>query len=77
MPSLVFDFKDIASRMKGELKAAPEPEPEHKYTVRTALPRANWRDLTPQPAVCSECHGCGKGPFGDRCSWCYGTGVEP
>ncbi len=66
MTSFVYDFKDIAARMKGELKARPEPEP---FVV---APR--W-SLVHMP--CMKCHGVGEEAYRVKCTRCNGTGNEP
>ncbi len=73
MTSLVYDFKDIASRMKGELKQEPAPEVE-----LMPLPPAHlWRDMSTLPN-CIPCNGSGVDPFnGNVCKCCYGRGVTP
>lgn len=72
MTSFVYDFKDIASRMKGEMKASPEPEPI-KVGINP-LPQAYWR-LVHLP--CRKCGGDGDDALGNTCYNCGGTGVEP
>lgn len=69
--AIVDDFKDIASRMKGELKVQPKPVPEPPKPLR------NWRDMVLQPAICYNCHGGGLDAFGNCCERCCGTGLEP
>ena len=70
MTSLVYDFKDIASRMKGELKQ----EPELKVEIMPP-PSTSWRDIL---GPCIPCNGSGVDPFNGRvCKCCYGRGVTP
>jgi len=59
--ALVYDFKDIASRMKGDLLPRKEPMPPREW--------ANRR-------LCPVCHGCGHDLHGIFCSNCIGTGYE-
>jgi len=66
MTSFVYDFKDIAARMKGELKAQPEPEP---FGIAP-----HWRFVH---MPCMRCHGGGEEAFCVQCTRCNGTGNEP
>ena len=52
MTSFVYDFKDIASRMKGELKAAPEPKPECRHCLGSG---ERWSNLLMKYVDCHEC----------------------
>jgi len=78
MTSFVYDFKDIASRMKGELKVHPEPEPE--ITIRTILPPAHWRRLN-NVYDCSRCEDKGwiEDPFTPpiECNLCFNPNGRP
>jgi len=70
MPSLVYDYADIASRMKGELKQEPEP----KIIPCPPAPSSNswWRARR----FCAQCNGSGMDPMhGGTCSHCHGSGV--
>jgi len=60
---LVYDFKDIASRMKGELKQGP--------TLVEILE-------TEEP-ICPACNGSGRDikAWAMRCHYCSGKGVSP
>jgi len=71
MPSLVYDYADIASRMKGELKREPEP----KIMPCSPVPSsASWW----QARRCAPCSGNGADPVhGGICSRCNGSGVFP
>lgn len=62
---LVYDFKDIASRMKGEAKPKIEPKVE-------PLP-CNW----PLPtSICKPCRGTGMGILNvSVCKYCNGSGA--
>ena len=69
---LVYDFKDIASRMKGELKQEPEPEAE----LVPYSPAPSWRSLFPM--LCHHCCGTGVNlTTGNPCNRCHGSGVSP
>jgi len=71
--AFVYDFKDIASRMKGELKREPEPEVE----IVPPLPNSWWRN-PPVRSFCAPCNGSGVDPMhGGMCRQCIGTGVNP
>lgn len=61
---LVYDFKDIASRMKGELKQEP--------TLEEIL-----RPEEPEEHECLACNGTGRDNrvWASRCHFCKGTGV--
>lgn len=73
MTDLVYDFKDIASRMKGELKQDPEPMEE---TI-PCPPAPNWGNILNRP-LCPPCNGSGVDPrHGGNCQYCYGKGVRP
>ena len=73
MPGLVYDFKDIASRMKGELEQEPEPKVEIM-----PLPSDSWRDMSLRHSFCTPCNGSGADLMqGGLCKRCYGTGVVP
>lgn len=76
MTSFVYDFKDIAQRMKGELKAQPEPELE--VIVRTK-PLAHWRLLNVYD--CSRCEDKGwiEDPFAPpiECNLCCNPQGRP
>ncbi len=68
MPSLVYDYTDIASRMKGELKQEPK--------VETIPPLSNswWQARL----FCAQCKGNGVDPMhGGDCKYCHGLGVIP
>jgi len=65
MPSLVYDYADIASRMKGELKPEVEIMP---------IPPNTWLNRT----FCAQCHGSGMAAgHGGTCMHCHGLGVSP
>jgi hypothetical protein len=65
---LIYDFKDIASRMKGELKQEPEPKEE-----LMPPPSNSWWQAR---RFCTPCNGSGVNPMhGGVCSHCYGMGV--
>ena len=65
---IVYDFKDIASRMKGELKQEPEPG------VELMPPPSSWFARQ----FCAPCNGSGVDPMhGGNCSHCFGSGVSP
>ena len=67
MTDLVYDYADIASRMKGELKQ--EPEPKLMPSPSNAL-----RNRT----FCRPCNGSGWDPLhGGNCRHCLGSGVSP
>jgi len=69
MPSLVYDYADIATRMKGELKPQPEPRVE-------IMPPPSWRDML--RSFCAICNGSGADPIhGGNCNRCHGSGVSP
>lgn len=76
MTSLVFDFKDIASRMKGELKVKVELHPVDRITDRVILSRPHWRDLMKQ-LPCPKCHYSCINANGNVCRFCTGSGVQP
>jgi len=68
MPSLVYDYPDIASRMKGELKQEPK--------VELLPPSSNswWQARR----FCAPCNGSGANPInGSSCRYCKGSGVSP
>jgi len=68
--ALVYDFKDIASRMKGELKREPEPEPE----VELVSSLSTWFNQK----FCAPCNGSGVDPMHcGPCRHCNGSGVSP
>jgi len=72
--ALVYDFKDIASRMKGELKQEPAPE----LMPCPPTPTPNWRDMVLRHSFCATCNGSGADPMhGGLCNHCNGTGVAP
>lgn len=66
----VYDFKDINSRMKGDLLPRKEPVVE---LMPPPLP--SWRNMNPK--LCINCHGCGQDQNGLVCLRCFGSGVEP
>jgi DnaJ-class molecular chaperone len=69
---LVYDFKDIASRMKGELKQEPEPK------LMPIPTEPSWRDMLLSRSFCARCNGSGVDPMhGGSCKYCYGKGVVP
>jgi len=65
MTSLVYDFKDIHSRMKGDLLPRKEPE------VKVKLPGWSSPHLP-----CCLCGGCGTEGL-HLCRRCGGRGLEP
>ena len=68
MPSLVYDYADIASRIKGGLKQEPKLKPRP--------PAPNWGSL--QTQMCLACHGSGVNLInGGTCNRCNGSGVSP
>ncbi len=72
MPSLVYDYADIASRMKGELKQKPEPKAEIMPP-----PASLWRNMLAR-SFCAPCNGSGVDPmFGGACKHCNGRGIVP
>ncbi len=73
MPNLVYDYADIASRMKGELKQ----EPESKVEIMPCPPAPNWPSMKPAK-VCHLCCGSGINLItGGTCDRCNGSGVSP
>ncbi len=70
--AIIDDFKDIASRMKGEL--APKREPlAPDYDAGEAVPAPGWPHvLSP---ICGGCQGYGENPPGSLCLVCNGKGV--
>jgi len=67
MTDLVYDFKDIASRMKGEAKPAPKVE-------LMPPPPSSWFPIQ----FCAPCNGSGVDPMhGGHCHHCHGKGVSP
>ena len=73
MPSLVYDFKDIASRMKGELKQ----EPTQKVEPMPWFADHSWRNMSALP-ICIPCNGSGVvPPRGGVCKCCFGRGLTP
>jgi len=70
MTDLVYDYADIASRMKGELKQEPESMPKLMHP----RPDLWWRSRT----FCAPCNGSGMDPMhGGICNHCNGSGVSP
>jgi len=68
MPSLVYDYTDIASRIKGELKQKPAP----KVELIPCPPAPKW----PAP-ICHSCHGTGVNLItGGTCARCNGSGAS-
>lgn len=61
MTSFVYDFKDIAQRMKGELKAAPENEITLIGYNCNACEDTGWiiDPFTSRPFAFQECIYCG------------------
>jgi len=59
MTSFVYDFKDIASRMKGELKAQPEITSIYPYCA--ICEDTGWVEdpFTARPPAFKECTYCG------------------
>lgn len=60
--AIVDDYKDIRSRMKGDLKPQPEPQEEHSEKMID---------------FCKLCIGSGKLLSGFICIKCGGTGFKP
>jgi len=88
MTSFVFDFKDINSRMKGDLlprrepaKLCPRCEGKGRYIAEKwngALIYENCSDCTPEiPRLCLCCKGLGMSFDGRICTRCIGSGKEP
>jgi len=66
MPSLVYDYPDIASRMKGELKQEPRVE-------LTPPSSDSWWQAR---RFCAQCRGSGVNLIhGGTCCICKGLGV--
>jgi DnaJ-class molecular chaperone len=66
--AIVDNFKDIASRMKGELKVKPVP------LVHPASPS----NSVFMPELCLRCHGNGvNAQDPGYCTRCLGIGFEP
>ena len=64
MTDLAYDFKDIASRMKGEAKPKVMPR----------LPAPSW-SIAP---ICPRCKGAGANLIaGGTCDLCNGSGISP
>jgi len=57
MPSLVYDFKDIASRMKGEVEARSLTKDHDSSTC------AFIRLMVGDPTICVSCNGSGMDPM--------------
>lgn len=72
MTSFVYDFKDINSRLKGDL--LPRKEREAVVELMPAAPAPIWRNLL---AKCSNCRGMGLDLHGKFCVQCNGSGLEP
>lgn len=65
MTSFVYDFKDIAQRMKGELKVQPEP-------VIELMPLPLGKNML---IFCSVCKGLGQDFYDSKCVQCNGQGI--
>jgi len=68
MTSLVYDFKDIHSRMKGDLLPRKQPKVEMIQEVQD-----RWR----LPTLCTRCFGSRRDHNGVLCSYCNASGIEP
>lgn len=68
--AIIDDFKDIASRMKGELK--PKAKPRSVFGV---VQKAPWEIGTGTYLVCTGCDGSGL-RSGRACYVCNGSGRD-